>query len=102
MANWLLIYSLGFVLAALAIALLAFQRRGSNDMQTRAVAQLAVPAGLVWPLLVVAGIQVAGLLILKTALGSVRSSVSSDPKSVEAPALKSVAPAPSVTAAVAA
>ena len=73
LAVWLFIYGAGIVPALAAMSLIAFVRRESHQMPSRAVAQLTMSAGLVWPLLAVAGVQVAGLLILKTALGLVRS-----------------------------
>lgn len=42
-------------------------------MGRRAIAQLTFAAGLLWPLLAVAGMQALALLTLKTALGSARS-----------------------------
>jgi hypothetical protein len=69
---WLLIYGAGIVPALAAISLIAFVRRDSHQMPSRAVAQLTMSAGLVWPLLAIAGVQIAGLLIFKTALGTVR------------------------------
>ena len=72
MAIWLLIYGAGILPAFAAISLFAFMRRESHRMPPRAVAQLTISAGLVWPLLAVAGVQVAGLLVLKGALGLVR------------------------------
>ena len=69
---WLFIYGAGIVPALAAMSLIAFVRRASHQMPPRAVAQLTMSASLVWPLLAVAGVQIAGLLILKTALGLVR------------------------------
>ncbi|KQY07863.1 hypothetical protein ASD37_07680 [Mycobacterium sp. Root135] len=73
MIAWFFIYGAGILPALAAMSLIAFVRRESHQMPPRAVAQLTMSASLVWPLLAVAGVQIAGLLILKTALGLVRS-----------------------------
>jgi hypothetical protein len=87
-----------------AVGLIAYRRRTSHQMGRLGAIQLAFAAGLVWPLLAVAGIQAAALLILKAAFGSVRSLSSIASGSAESPPLASVAAAVSlpVTAAAAA
>ncbi|KAA0098794.1 hypothetical protein CIW49_12910 [Mycolicibacterium sp. P1-18] len=73
MAVWLLVYGAGVVPAIAVMALIALMRRDTHQMPSGAMAKLTVSAGLVWPLLAIAGVQVAGLLVLKTALGLVRA-----------------------------
>ena len=91
-----MIYGAGIVPAFALISLLAFMRRESHRMPPRAVAQLTVSAGLVWPLLAVAGVQFAGLLVLKAALGLVRGR---GDDVVEAPAVPMLQPMAVVVAA---
>ncbi len=69
---WLSIYLVGLLPAAGLIASIAFSRRTSHKMPPRMVARVTFSASLVWPLLAIAGVQVASLLVLKTALGLVR------------------------------
>jgi len=93
-AIWLSIYVAGIVPAFAAMLLTAFTRRESHQMSPRAVAQLTMSAGLVWPLLAVAGIQVAGLLVLKAALGVVRGAgdeASATPETTAVPVLQPLA-----------
>jgi hypothetical protein len=89
---WLLIYGAGIVPALAAISLFAFVRRESHQMPPRAVAKLAMSAGLVWPLLAIAGVQVVGLLVLKAALGLVRGRGDDAVATVEATAVPMLQP----------
>ena len=82
-----------------AVSCIAFTKRASHQMGRHAIARLSFAAGLLWPLLAVAGVQVAALLILKTALGSVRSIGSSTAEGAEVPAVASLTPAPVAAAA---
>lgn len=79
-----------------AVSWVAFTKRSSHQMGRDATLRLSFAAGLLWPLLAVAGVQVVALLILKTALGSVRSLGSS---TAEVPAVASLTPAPVAAAA---
>ena len=99
MASWLLFYSVGCVAVMFAVSWVAFTKRSSHQMGREATLRLSFVAGLLWPLLAVAGVQVAALLILKTALGSVRSIGSSTAEGAEVPALSSLTPAPIAAAA---
>ena len=99
MASWLLLYCVGCVPAMFAVGFVAFTKRASHQMGRDATVRLSLAAGLLWPLLAVAGVQVVALLILKTALGSVRSLGSGTAERVEAPAVASLTPAPVAAAA---
>ncbi|MCV7421505.1 hypothetical protein H7K45_13235 [Mycobacterium yunnanensis] len=68
-------------------------------MPRRTVTQLTVSAGLVWPLLAVAVVQIGGLLVLKAALGLVRGSVDDAAVTVEVPAVPMPQPLAAVAAA---
>lgn len=98
-AIWLLIYVAGIVPALLVLSLIAFMRRESHQMSRRSVAQLAVSAGLVWPLLAVAVVQIGGLLVLKAALGLVRGRGDAVDVAVEMPAVPVAQPMVAVAAA---
>ena len=76
-----------------AVSCIAFTKRMSHQMGRHATVRLSFAAGLLWPLLAVAGVQVVALLILKTALGSVRSLGSSAVERVETPAVANLTPA---------
>ena len=76
-----------------AVGFVAFTKRASHQMGRHAAVQLSFAAGLLWPLLAVAAMQAMALLILKAALGSVRSLGSSAAESVEAPAASNLTPA---------
>ena len=99
MASWLLFYFIGCVPVMFAVSCIAFTKRASHQMGRHATARLSFVAGMLWPLLAVAGVQAVALLILKTALGSVRSLGSSAAESVETPAMASLTPAPVAVAA---
>lgn len=92
MASWLLFYSVGCVAVMLAVACIAFTKRDSHQMGRPATARLSFAAGLLWPLLAVAGVQALGLLILKTALGLVRIGTSTLDRA-ETPAVATLTPA---------
>lgn len=76
-----------------AVSCIALTKRASHQMGRRATAQLTFAAGLLWPLLAVAGAQAVALLILKTALGSVRSRSGSTAERAEVPAEARLTPA---------
>jgi hypothetical protein len=99
MVVWLLIYGAGIVPALAAISLTAFVRRGAHQMPPRAVAKLTMSAGLVWPLLAIAGVQVVGLLILKTALGVVRGGGDKSAPTADAKAIPMLQPLAAAAAA---
>ena len=99
MAVWLFIYGVGIVPALLVLSLIAFIRRESHQMSRRSVAQLAASAGLVWPLLAVAVVQIGGLLVLKAALGLVRGRDDAVHVAEEMPAVPVVQPMVAVAAA---
>lgn len=92
MATWLLLYSVGFIPVMFAVGCIAFTKRASHQMGRHAVARLSFVAGLLWPLLAVACVQAVALLILKTALGSVRSLGGSVLGHAETPAVATLAP----------
>jgi len=81
------------------VSSIAFTKRASHQMGRYATAGLSLAAGLLWPLLAVAAVQAVALLILKTALGSVRGLGSGAAGSVETPAVASLSPAPVAAAA---
>lgn len=93
MASWLLFYFIGCVPVVLAVSCIAFTKRMSHQMGRHATVLLSFAAGLLWPLLAIAGVQVVALLILKTALGSVRSLGSSAVGRVETSAVANLTPA---------
>ena len=93
MASWLLFYFIGCLPVVFAVSCIAFKKRLSHQMGRHATVRLTLAAGLLWPLLAVAGVQVVALLILKTALGSVRSLGSSAVGLVETPEVSSLTPA---------
>lgn len=99
MASWLLFYAIGCVAVMSAVSWVAFTNRSSHQMGRDATLRLSFVAGLLWPLLAVAGVQVVALLILKTALGSVRSLGSGTAEGAEVPAVASLTPAPAAAAA---
>jgi len=99
MAIWLLLYSVGCIPVMFAVGCVAFTKRASHQMGRHATARLSFAAGLLWPLLAVAGVQAVALLILKTALGSVRSLGGSAAERAEVPAVASLTPAPVAAAA---
>ena len=99
MASWLLFYFVGCVPVMFAVSCIAFTKRASHQMGRRAIAQLTFAAGLLWPLLAVAGVQAVALLILKTALGLVRSLGGCTAERAEVPAVASLTPAPVAVAA---
>ena len=99
MASWLIFYSVVCVPVMFAVGSIAVTKRASHQMGRHAIARLSFSAGLLWPLLAVAGVQVVALLILKTALGSVRSLGTSAVEHADTPALVSLAPAPVAAAA---
>jgi len=98
-AVWLYIYGAGIVPVLFVLSLIAFLRRESHQMSRRSVTQLAVSAGLVWPLLMVAVVQVGGLLILKAALGLVRGRGDALDVAIEVPAVAMSQPIAAVAAA---
>jgi hypothetical protein len=73
MVNWLYFYVIGCLPAMLLVALVAYQRRESHRMGLRSVAHLAISAGVVWPLLALASVQVLGLLMLAKVFDVLRS-----------------------------
>ena len=77
----------------IAVAFIAFTKRASHQMGRPAVARLSFVAGLLWPLLAVAGVQAMVLLILKAALGSVRTVGSSASARDETPVVATLTPA---------
>ncbi|TQR85375.1 hypothetical protein D8S82_17255 [Mycobacterium hodleri] len=81
-----------------AVSCIAFMKRASHQMRRHAMVRLSFAAGLLWPLLALAGVQAVALLILKTALGFVRGG-SSAVDGVETPAVASLTPAPAAAAA---
>ncbi len=91
MASWLLFYSVGCVPVMFAVSCIAFTKRASHQMGRRHIALMSFSAGLLWPLLAIAGMQAVALLILKTALGLVRGG-SSAVERVETPAVASLPP----------
>ena len=74
-----------------AVSCIAFTKRASHQMGRHAIVQLSFAAGLMWPLLAVAGVQALGLFILKMALGLVRAGTSAVERA-EAPAVASLTP----------
>ena len=92
MASWLLFYSVGGVAVVFAVACIAFTKRASHQMGRHAAVRLSFVAGLMWPLLAVAGVQVLGLLILKATLGLVRIGTSTLDRA-ETPAVATLTPA---------
>lgn len=74
MAVWLIVYGAGFIVTTVGVAFAAHSRRGLHEMAFRTVTLLTLCSGLIWPLLAFAGVQIAGLLIVKTALGLLRGS----------------------------
>ena len=93
MASWLLFYSVGCVPVMFAVSCIAFTKRASHQMGRHATARLSFAAGLLWPLLAVAGVQVVALLILKMALGSVRTIGSRAFAHAESPVVATLTPA---------
>jgi len=75
-----------------AVSCIAFKKRASHQMGRHAVARLSFAAGLLWPLLMVAGVQALALLFLKTALGAVRSLGGGVLTPAETPAIATLAP----------
>ena len=92
MASWLLFYFVGCLPVMFAVSCIAVTKRAEHQMGRHAIARLSFAAGLLWPLLAVAGVQALGLLILKTALGLVRVGASAA-KRAEAPAVATLTPA---------
>ena len=92
MVVWLVVYTAGFVFALGAVASIAHTRRTSHQMSRRNVALLTLAAGLLWPLLAVAGLQVAGLVVLKTALGVVHGRGDEAVATVEADTVPALLP----------
>ncbi len=66
-------YLLGCLIATATTALVARSKRASHEMSREEVALLAVVAGVVWPLLAVAGVQAVGLLGLAKSLHLMKS-----------------------------
>jgi len=58
------IYLSGSLLAMIAVAMIAVKRRKVHGLRARAAFQLTVAAGLSWPLLVIAAVQVLALAML--------------------------------------
>ena len=66
------VYVLGWPFVMATLAIVAYQRRETHGMTPAAAALLALVAGMVWPLLAVAAVQI-GLVGLATLPGRLRS-----------------------------
>ncbi|TPG34268.1 hypothetical protein EAH80_11825 [Mycobacterium hodleri] len=81
--TYAVMYLLGCLFAMVALVVASCAMEKSHGMSRGEVALVTLSAGLLWPLLLIAVVQAAGLLGLKKALGVGKSLGSRRPQPVE-------------------